>query len=100
MPVKLRSSDLETATSRLKLKPRKAPYRIRVANGVALGYRRTEASFGTDAIVADGGGNELAFADANDREAANGKTILSFDQAMTGGCWRAARTRPSRTSRC
>ena len=47
MPVKLRSSDLETATARLKLKPRKSPYRIRVANGVALGYRRTEASFGT-----------------------------------------------------
>ena len=59
MPVKLRSSDLETATSRLKLKPRKSPYRIRVANGVALGYRRTEASFGTwSAIVADGGSNE------------------------------------------
>ena len=86
MPVKLRSSDLETATARLKLKTRKSPYRIRVANGVALGYRRTEASFGTwSVIVADGGGNEQLkkFADADDREAANGKTILSFDQAMT-----------------
>ena len=86
MPVKLRSSDLETATSRLKLKARKAPYRIRVANGVALGYRRTEASFGTwSAIVANGNGNEQLkkFADADDREVANGTTVLSFDQAMT-----------------
>jgi len=41
MPVKLRSADLETATARLKLAPRKAVYRLRVANGVALGYRRT-----------------------------------------------------------
>ena len=59
MPVKLRSYDLETATARLKLTPRRAPYRVRVASGVALGYRRTEDSFGTwSAIVADGGGSE------------------------------------------
>ena len=85
MPVKLRSADLETATARLKLTPRRSPYRIRVANGVALGYRRTEGSFGTwSAIVADGSGGEQLkrFGDADDREAANGKTVLSFDQAM------------------
>ena len=76
MPVKLRSSDLETATARLKLEPRKALYRVRVANGVALGYRRTEASFGTwSAIVSDGGGNEelKKIAEADDREAATAK---------------------------
>ena len=86
MPVKLRSSDLETATARLKLKPRKAVYRLRVSNGVALGYRRTEASFGTwSAIVADGSGGEQLkkIADADDREPADNKTVLSFDQAMT-----------------
>ena len=86
MPVKLRSSDLETATSQLKLKPRKNPYRIRVRSGVALGYRRTEDTFGTwSVIVADGGGNEQLkkFGNADDREVANGKTVLSFDQAMT-----------------
>jgi integrase len=86
MPVKLRSSDLETASSRLRLKPRKAPYRVRIGNGVALGYRRTEASFGTwSAIVADGGGGEQLkkFGDADDREPSNGKNILSFDEAMT-----------------
>ena len=79
-------SDLEAATARLKLKQRKSPYRIRVAPGVALGYRRTEATFGTwSVIVSDGGGSEQLkkFADADDREAANGKTILNFDQAMT-----------------
>ncbi len=59
MPVKLRSSDLETATARLKLAPRKAVYRLRVANGVALGYRRTVASFGSwSVIVSKGDGNE------------------------------------------
>jgi len=86
MPVKLRSSDLESASARLKLKPRKAPYRVRVARGVALGYRRTADSFGTwNVIVADGAGNEQLrkFGDADDREQANGRTILSFDQAMT-----------------
>lgn len=86
MPVKLRSADLETATARLKLKPRKAPYRVRVANGVALAYRRTEASFGTwSAIVADGHGGEQMkkIADADDRENADGKAVLSFDEAVT-----------------
>ena len=86
MPVKLRSYDLETATQRLKLTPRRAPYRVRVAPGVALGYRRTADSFGTwSAIVADGkGGEQLKrFGHADDREAANGATILSFDQAMS-----------------
>jgi Phage integrase family len=86
MPVKLRSSDLETATSRLKLKPRKAPYRLRVASGVALAYRRTQDTFGSwSAVVADGSGNEQLkkFGNADDREPANNKTVLSFDQAMT-----------------
>ena len=86
MPVKLRSADLEKATARLKLAPRRAPYRVRVANGVALGYRRTEGSFGSwSVVIGDGAGNEQLrrFADADDREAANGKTILNFDQAMT-----------------
>jgi integrase len=84
MPVKLRSADLETATARLKLKSRKV-HRLRVAIGVVLGYRRGEGSFGTwSAIRADGGGKEnmTKLADADDREPANGKTVLSFDQAM------------------
>ena len=51
MPIKLRSSDLESASARLKLKPRKAPYRVRVARGVALGYRRTADSFGTWNVI-------------------------------------------------
>src|SRR5262245_45954589 len=85
MPVKLRSYDLETATQRLKLTPRRAPYRVRVAPGVALAYRRTADTFGTwSAIVADGKGGEQMkrFGYADDREPANGTTILSFDQAM------------------
>jgi integrase len=85
MPVKLRSADLQTATARLKLTPRKASYRLRVAPGVALGYRRTISGFGVwSVIVADGAGDEQVrrFAGADDREAANGKTVLDFDQAM------------------
>src|SRR5262245_38835271 len=86
MPVKLRSYDLETASARLRLPPRKAPYRVRVARGVALGYRRAVDSFGSwNVIVADGAGHEQLrkFADADDREKADGATILTFDQAMT-----------------
>ncbi len=76
----------------LKPRPRElqlaaqSSYRIRVRSGVALGYRRTEDTFGTwSVIVADGGGNEQLkkFGNADDREVANGKTVLSFDQAMT-----------------
>ena len=86
MPVKLRSYDLETATQRLKLTPRRAPYRVRVARGVALGYRRTADSFGTwSAIVADGGGGEQLkkFGTPTTARPRTARRFLSFDQAMT-----------------
>ncbi len=102
MPVKLRSADLESASARLKLKPRKV-HRLRVALGVVLGYRRGEGSFGTwSVITTDGDGKEemKKLKDADDREPANGKTILSFDQAMVQARMLArATTRPSRTFR-
>jgi integrase len=85
MPVKIRNADLASASARLKLKPRRACYRVRIAAGLALGYRRTESTFGTwNLIQANGSGKESVrkFADADDREPANGTTILDFDQAM------------------
>jgi integrase len=85
MPVKIRNADLASASARLKLKPRRACYRVRIAAGLAMGYRRASSSFGSwNLIQTNGSGGETVrkFADADDREDANGTTILTYDQAM------------------
>jgi hypothetical protein len=82
---KVRSSQIETRTARLKLPPRGRPYTVRVADGARLGYRPIERSAGTwSALGADGtGGSWLQrFAVADDYEEANGDTILNFWQAQ------------------
>jgi integrase len=80
----IRSAALETRTSRLKLAQRWKPYTARIAPGLRLGYRRKATSGSWSTICADGkGGNWLkAFADADDFEDANGKTILTYWQAV------------------
>jgi integrase len=79
-----RSSQLENRTKRLRIAPRWKPYTVRVGPGVRLGYRRRQTAGGWSVIAADGkGGNWLkAFADADDFEDANGKTVLDFWQAQ------------------
>jgi hypothetical protein len=82
---RIRSSQVETRTQRLKLQPRRQPYTVRVADGVRLAYRRLETTAGSWSVqVADGkGGSWLQrFADADDYEEANSDTVLNFWQAQ------------------
>ena len=85
MPRKIRSSLLETRSARVKLEPRRRPYFTPASNGIAIGYRRTATGAGSWSVrAADGaGGNWLkAFGTADDREDANGATVLTFWQAV------------------
>ena len=74
MARRIRSSQLESRTARLKLPIRRKPYTVRVAPGIRLGYRRNETAGSWSVIVADGrGGNWMKqFAIADDHEDANG----------------------------
>jgi hypothetical protein len=81
-----RSAHLENRTNRLKLEPRRKPYFVGIAHGIALGYRRNKNSnSGTwVAKAADGHGGHWtkAFAVADDYEPVNGNTVLDFWQAQ------------------
>ena len=98
MARKIRSSQLETRTQRLKLVPRRQPYTVRVADGVRLAYGRLETTAGSwSTQIADGkGGSTLQrFADADDYAGANGNIILDFwhaqDRARELAPWRRLR---------
>ena len=84
MARRIRSSQLESRTARLKLPVRWKPYAVRVAPGVRLAYRRNEAAGSWSVIAADGkGGNWMkGFAIADDHESANSDTVLDFWQAQ------------------
>jgi hypothetical protein len=77
MPVKIRSRDLETATSRLRLPPRKRPYWFRIAPGRYIGYRR-----GPGKWVARTPMWERGIGRADDHEVADGTRVFSFHQAL------------------
>jgi integrase len=81
-----RSSQLENRTNRLKLAPRRKPYApVTIARGIALAYRRNKKGNGTwVAINADGHGGrwQKRVAEADDFEAANGKTVCDFWRAQ------------------
>ena len=83
MARKIRSSDLETRTARLKLAVRKKPYTVSIARGIRLAYRRNQGGGVWSVLKADGvGGSWLQrFALADDHEDANGSTILDYWQA-------------------
>lgn len=77
---------LTTAKGRSKLDPRGKPHFVTTATpGIALAYRRLAGRAGSwSARVADGkGGNRLVAlgAIADDLEPANGRDVLSFEQA-------------------
>jgi hypothetical protein len=76
MPRKLRSS-CEHATGRLKLAIQKRPNGIRLGPGFC---RRNEGPCSWVVRTSDG---ETTIGIADDYEPANGKTVLSFDQAVT-----------------
>ena len=83
MPRALRSSTLQTRTSRAKLAKRPKPYLFSVAPGIALGYRGNAGAGSWSVRKATGDGknwiDKVALAD--DRESSNGKTVLTFSEA-------------------
>ncbi|MGB8609326.1 MAG: site-specific integrase, partial [Bradyrhizobium sp.] len=85
MPRKARSS-FETASARLKLpiKGNKKPYWERLGPGLSLGYRRNDNAGSWSIRAADGGGGEWLkrIGTADDYEAANGKDVLNYEQAV------------------
>ena len=85
MARKVRHSKLETRTARLKLAVRRKPYNgPSLARGVQLHYRRNRTN-GTWVLKArDGHGKywTKAFAEADDFDESNGKTILTFFEAQ------------------
>jgi integrase len=84
MPRKTRSS-LETATARSRLPVQKKPHWQRLGPGLSLGYRRNQGAGTWSIRAADGAGKEWLkkFGLADDHEAADGKRVLSYDQAVT-----------------
>jgi site-specific recombinase XerD len=83
MARKIRSPDLETRTARLKLAVRKKPYAVSIARGIRLAYRRNQGAGAWSVQKSDGASSSWLqkFADTDDREDANGSTILDYWQA-------------------
>src|SRR5262245_7254852 len=81
---KPRAASLETATARLRLTPRKKPYCVKLAIGIALGYRRNAGAGTWSVRVADGAGGEWLkrIALADDLEPAAPPQVLTYWQAM------------------
>lgn len=84
---RIRSSKLETPTARLRLPMRRKPYKIRIARGVTLGYRRNKraGSWSVEVRPAHGDAWLKRFADADDHDRADGESILNFWQAQDKG---------------
>ena len=85
MARRVRASQLENRTSRLKLAPRRKPFFQPVSPGIAVAYRRNATGAGTWSVRAsDGaGGNWLKrIAIADDHEEANGATVLTYWEAV------------------
>src|SRR5215472_14118413 len=83
----IRSTPLETRTARLRLKPRKAPYRQSSAKpGLHLGYRRLKDKNGSWLAMtyqgASGRYSEKAFAQADDYSEADGSEVIGYFEAM------------------
>jgi hypothetical protein len=80
----VRSSSFETPTARLKLAVRKKPYRLRIARGIKLLYRRNEGVGTWSVEASDGHGRSWTrkFADADDHDKADESSILNFWSAQ------------------
>ena len=85
MPRKARWS-FESASARLKLpiKQNKKPYWERLGPGLSLGYRRSDHAGSWSIRASDGAGGERLkrIGTADDYEAANGKDVLNYEQAV------------------
>src|SRR4051794_19495320 len=79
----IRNYRLESRTQRFKLPIRQKPYFLRVAPGIALGYRRCKTAGSWSVFVRNGGGSLLRrFALGDDHEPSNGKNVLTFFEAQ------------------
>src|SRR5262245_41574613 len=76
---KVRAPSLETATARLRLSGRKRPYYVTVSRGIALGYRRCAGAGSWSVRHADW---LRRIGHADDYEASDGKTVLSYWEAV------------------
>jgi hypothetical protein len=80
-----RHSKLDTRTARLKLAVRRKPYNgLALSRGVLLLYRRNSGNGAWVLKCADGHGRywTKAIAEADDFDASNGKTVLTFFEAQ------------------
>src|SRR5215471_18632066 len=75
---------LQTATARLKLDVRSSPYRVKIADGIFLGYRRCDGDGSWTARIFNGKGKERTewLGTADDTYEANNSDVLSFWQAQ------------------
>jgi integrase len=80
----IRASVLESRSARLKLPKQGKPYWIRIDRGLSLGYRRIETAGPWIVRKATGDGNSWIrnFAHADDFEASNGDSVLTFFEAQ------------------
>jgi integrase len=84
MARRLRSTQLETRTARLRLPIRRKPFYASIGPGAGLGYRRNRTAGAWMVRVADGrGGNWVrGFAVADDFEDADGTAVMTFGEAL------------------
>ena len=73
---------LETRSARLKLTPRVKPYWHQIQRGISLGYRAGPGSWSVRCADGKRGNWIKILGHADDRQDANGTTVLSFVQAM------------------
>jgi integrase len=83
----VRSAQLETRAARLRLKPRKKPYRAASAKqGLHLGYRRIADKNGSWIAFtyqgSSGSYSERAFAQADDYSSGDAEDVLTYFEAM------------------
>lgn len=84
MARRIRSSSLETRTSRLRLPPRRKPHFQTISSGIAIGYRRNAngaGSWSVRAAAGDGSNWLKKIGIADDHETADGRVVLDFWQA-------------------
>jgi integrase len=96
MPRKLKDTELDTPAARGRLTPRRKPYWRRVTRTCHLGYRRNRTGGGSWVGRYYDGQRyaEVALGQADDALAADGKTVLTFDQAQeVARAWFAAQAR-------
>jgi len=83
MVQRVRAQNIESRSARLKLKPRKKPWFVKIKRGLSLGYRRTKADGSWIVRVTKGGDDWTErIGTADDHDPAGIGDILDYDQAV------------------